>query len=122
MIKNFAVIQTSTNKVQQMVLLEDGHDWPVPSGCFVQEASEYVQPGDTWNGSRFVERIADEDYHATKLKAQGLVMEAEREIFAMLPMNAPPEKVDALVAYVEELKTCIANKTGEANWPTKPAV
>ena len=48
-----ALIRDSDHLVMNVILLEEGADWLVPSGHTLQDADN-AGPGDTWDGSKYV--------------------------------------------------------------------
>ena len=51
---NYAVINTETNIVQNIIALEEGAEWSPPQGHFIVPYTTAVSPGDTWNGAEFI--------------------------------------------------------------------
>ena len=48
-----ALIETITGKVTNVILIEDGADWPIPAGHTLRDAAN-ANPGDTWDGVTFI--------------------------------------------------------------------
>lgn len=44
-----AVVETSTGKVINVVVLDDGANWFPPIGCHVEPANEKAESGGTWS-------------------------------------------------------------------------
>ena len=44
----------STGLVLNVIVIEDGADWPIPAGCILVDAAFAGGPGNTWSGTRFM--------------------------------------------------------------------
>ena len=51
-----ALIRTSDGLVVNVILIEDGANWPIPTGHELRDA-EGASPGDTWNGVKYVKPV-----------------------------------------------------------------
>jgi len=66
-----AVVRTSTGVVENVIIIEDGADWPCPDGCELINAVPPAQPGATWNGASFTAPVIPERSRLDVLMAEG---------------------------------------------------
>lgn len=51
---HFALVNTETNVVENVIDLEDGAIWSPPQGHIIVPYETGVSPGATWNGTEFI--------------------------------------------------------------------
>lgn len=54
---NFALVNTQTNVIENVIVLEEGSDWTPPSGFITVPFTPPFSLGDMWDGVQFIKSL-----------------------------------------------------------------